>query len=129
VRIPERAVLPLRVSFLNKGEEWDLKIFQKFSHKRLNQTKREQILSWTFIMPAMIIFIIFMFWPLAYTFYLSLFKWNMVAPVKKFVGFDNYISLFKDPVTWELFSNTLLYVVILVIFNFILDDLYNLLTV
>lgn len=100
-----------------------MRIFHKFSEKRLNQTKREQILGWTFIVPAMIIFIIFMFWPLAYTLYLSLFKWNMVAPVKKYVGFDNYISLFSDPVTWQLFLNTLLYVVILVIFNFILPYL------
>jgi len=89
-------------------------------HKKLRQSKREQLLAWTFILPALAVFLVFMFWPLAYTFYLSFFKWNMVAPTKTFVGIKNYISLLKEKVTLQLFLNTLLYILILVIFNFVI---------
>lgn len=89
-------------------------------HKKLRQTKREQLLAWTFILPALAVFLVFMFWPLAYTFYLSFFKWNMVAPTKTFVGLKNYISLLKDKVTLQLLLNTLLYILILVVFNFVI---------
>jgi len=93
--------------------------FKKYIRK-LNQSKREHLLAWTFILPAIAVFIVFMFWPLAYTFYLSFFKWNMVAPTKKYVGIKNYISILTDKVTLQLFSNSLLYISILVLLNFVI---------
>ena len=89
-------------------------------HSKLKQSKREQLLAWTFLLPATAVFIIFMFWPLAYTFYLSFFKWNMVAPTKKFVGIRNYISLITDKTTIQLLENTLLYILVLVLLNFVI---------
>lgn len=62
-----------------------------------------------------------MFYPLFYTFYLSFFDWNMIKPVKKFVGMQNYITLFTDPNTWKILRNTVLYIVILLIFNCVLS--------
>lgn len=87
--------------------------------KKSNKAMKENFLAWLFVSPAMLGFILFMFWPLAYTFYLSFFKWNMVSPTKTMVGLKNYIALFKDPETIQIFSNTLLYLVILVILNFL----------
>lgn len=85
-----------------------------------NQSKRERILAWIFLIPATLAFAIFMFWPLAYTVYLSFLKWNMVAPNKAFVGLKNYQAVFNDPVTMKLFGNTLLYILILVLHIFVL---------
>lgn len=65
-------------------------------------------------------FAVFMFYPLFYTLYLSFFEWNMVKPVKKFVGLGNYISVLKDPNTWKIFGNTFWYIVILLVFNFVM---------
>lgn len=87
--------------------------------KKSNKMMKENFLAWLFVSPAMLGFVLFMFWPLAYTFYLSFFKWNMVSPTKTMVGLKNYITLFKDPETIQIFSNTLLYLVILVILNFL----------
>ena len=50
-----------------------------------------------FLFPAAAVLAIFMFYPLIYTIYLSFFDWNMVKPVKEFVGFANYINMFQDP--------------------------------
>lgn len=82
--------------------------------------KKEKRLAILFIMPALAVFILFMFYPLAYTLYLSFFRWNMVSPNMKFVAFQNYINLLTDPITVQIAENTLLYIVILVLFNFLL---------
>ncbi|MFQ8840316.1 MAG: hypothetical protein ACLR8P_04630 [Clostridium fessum] len=60
-----------------------------------------------FCCPSLAMFAVFMFYPLFYTLYLSFFEWNMVKPVKKFVGLGNYISVLKDPNTWKIFGNTI----------------------
>lgn len=88
---------------------------------RLNrENKKQTILGYVFLVPSLIIFSVFMFYPLAYTTYLSFFDWNMIKPVKEFVGFDNYIAVFTDPNTWKILGNTLCYIVILLIFNFVM---------
>lgn len=84
------------------------------------ENKKQTILGYVFLVPSLIIFSVFMFYPLAYTTYLSFFDWNMVKPVKEFVGFDNYIAVFTDPNTWKILGNTLCYIVILLIFNFVM---------
>ena len=86
--------------------------------KRLNRRKRDHIIAWLFLFPETFAFVVFMFWPLAYTVYLSFLKWNMVAPTKKFVGFKNYVSIVQDEVTIQIVANTLFYIAILVILIF-----------
>lgn len=44
------------------------------------------------ITPSMIIFLVFMIYPIFYMAYLSFYKWNMLSD-KKFIGFENYIKL------------------------------------
>ena len=84
------------------------------------ETKKQTILGYLFLIPSLAVFAVFMFYPLLYTFYLSFFEWNMVKPVKKFVGLGNYISVLKDPNTWKIFGNTFWYIVILLVFNFVM---------
>ncbi len=86
--------------------------------KRTNRSKRDQIMAWLFLFPATFAFVVFMFWPLAYTVYLSFLKWNMVSPTKKYVGFKNYTSIIQDEVTLQIVLNTLVYIAVLVILIF-----------
>ena len=97
-------------------EKGDIKIRRKF----WTASRKDVCKAYIFIIPALIAFCIFMFWPLFYTVYLSFFKWNMVKPVKQFVGFNNYISILKNPVTFKVLKNTGLYIVILLVINFVL---------
>lgn len=85
--------------------------------------RRERKLAFWFVLPSLAVFVLFMFYPLFYTLYLSFFRWNMVSPNMRFVGVDNYVSLLTDPVTVTIAENTLLYIVILVLFNFLLPYL------
>lgn len=88
--------------------------------KKVNGIKRESRLGWLFLIPSLSGFLFFMFWPLAYTFYLSFFKWNMVSPNKVMVGMQNYVKLLKEPEATQIFLNTLIYLIILVVLNFII---------
>ncbi len=82
------------------------------------------IKTFLFLLPAIVIFAVFVFWPIIYTIYLSFFDWNMISPVKQFVGFDNYIDVLSDSSTYQVLGNTLLYIIILVIFNFVFPYIF-----
>lgn len=77
-----------------------------------------------YLLPAILIFAVFVFWPIIYTIYLSFFDWNMISPVKRFVGFENYIDVLSEPDTYQVLGNTLFYIVILVIFNFVFPYIF-----
>jgi multiple sugar transport system permease protein len=63
--------------------------------------------------PNIIGFIMFMLIPVVATFVLSFTKYDMLkAP--KFIGFDNYVTMFRDPIVWQVTGNTLLYTVLTV---------------
>lgn len=82
--------------------------------------EKKSLLGYLFLIPSLIVFAIFMFYPIIYTFYLSFFDWNMVKPVKKFVGLQNYIAIFSDSTSWKIFGNTLVYILLLLVFNFVM---------
>lgn len=81
---------------------------------------KENLFALLFILPSLTAFCFFMFWPLIRTVYLSFFDWNMIKPVKKFVGLQNYITLLQDDVTYKVLGNTILYILILLVVNFVL---------
>ena len=49
---------------------------------------------YVFILPTLVFFSIFLIFPMLDSFRLSLFKWNLIGP-KTFVGFKNFLKLFK----------------------------------
>lgn len=63
-----------------------------------------------FLLPAFAIYLIFFVYPLLFSFYLSFMKWNLISPVKEFVGTVNYRNLLQDEVFWIAFQNSGLYV-------------------
>lgn len=80
---------------------------------------KEKLTPHLLILPSIIAFALFMFWPLIRTIYLSFFSWNMVKPTKTFVGLSNYIEIFNDPLTYKIMGNTFLYIIILLLINFV----------
>lgn len=86
----------------------------------IKEKNKGAILGYIFLIPSLAVFAVFMFYPVLYTIYLSFFDWNMVKPTKTFVGFQNYISVFTDPNSLKIFANTGLYIVILLLLNFVM---------
>jgi len=77
-------------------------------HSMSIREKRDLYAFVGFTAPTFILLGIFIFWPIFYSFYLSLFKWNMISPRKTFLGFQNYRDMYNDPVFWLVVKNTLL---------------------
>lgn len=57
--------------------------------------KRKKKLNW-FYLPAVILMLAFIVYPLCNAVYLSFFNWNGYSVHKEFVGVQNYVSMFKD---------------------------------
>ena len=62
-----------------------------------------------FYLPALIIMLTFLVFPLANGFRLSFLKWNGYSPKTSFVGIQNYLSMLTDKNLGTAFRNTLLY--------------------
>ena len=78
-----------------------------------------------YLLPAGLLFLIFFYWPLLQNAYLSLFSWNMVSPNMKFVGTENFSVIFASPELWKILLNTVLFVVIMLVLNFVLPYIYS----
>ena len=72
------------------------------------------------VIPAVILFFIFMIMPTISVFWMSLFKWGGLSNNKKFVGLNNFIILFKDEKFIKSFQNTLFLIVFVSIVTLIL---------
>jgi multiple sugar transport system permease protein len=81
----------------------------------LKPRSRLAITAYTFLIPGMALFAIFMIYPLVKALQISFYDWS-VLPGKEstFVGLSNYARAFNDPITRIAFRNTVLYMVITV---------------
>ena len=70
-----------------------------------------------FLLPALLLIVIFMIYPVIDTFVTSTYKWNGISADKIFVGFDNWKTLFKDMNFW----NSFIHNVIVMIFSILLQ--------
>ncbi len=70
--------------------------------------------------PAMILYILFRIIPTFQVFRMSLFKTSALSKKEKFVGFDNFISLFQDKAFIKSFQNTILLIVVVTIVTLVL---------
>lgn len=78
-----------------------------------------------FLLPVALLFIIFFYWPLLQNLYLSFFSWNMISPTMKYVGLSNYIDILGSKELYKIIGNTVIFVLIMLLFNFVLPYLYS----
>lgn len=78
-----------------------------------------------FLLPSVFFFAVFSYWPLLQNLYLSFFSWNMVSPDMKFVGLDNYVSVLGSEELIKILVNTVVFVAIMLVLNFVLPYLFS----
>lgn len=78
--------------------------------------RRENIVSYLFLAPALLFFVCFVVLPMGMGIVTSLFNYTMKSPVSAdtFVGLKNYITLFQDPVFLKALVNTFILVIVAV---------------
>lgn len=86
---------------------------------RFNLKNSEVFLGYTFLAPALLVLCIFALYPVADTVWMSFHRIILTMPGlgEKFIGFDNYIALFKDPSFISSYGVTLLFVLITTAFE------------
>lgn len=78
-----------------------------------------------FLLPSVFFFAVFSYWPLLQNLYLSFFSWNMVSSNMKFVGLDNYVSVLGSEELIKILVNTVVFVAIMLVLNFVLPYLFS----
>ncbi len=68
--------------------------------------KRNRPIGYAFIAPATIHLVIFAFIPMAYSLYVSLFKWQLFRTERTFVGGGNYSLALGESAFWNAMANT-----------------------
>ena len=76
--------------------------------KKLPAGKREALEGYLFISPWLIGFLVFTLGPLVASIFISLSKWDIFS-APQFVGFENYIAMFRDPLFKKSLWNTFYY--------------------
>lgn len=71
------------------------------------------------MLPILAYFLIFSFYPLARGLVISIQDYRLIGD-RPFIGIDNYLSVLKDPVFWEVFQNTIVIGAGSFIINFLL---------
>jgi len=76
---------------------------------------------WAYLAPAIIVFTLFVAFPIAAAVYLSLTAWNGVSwDTATFVGLQNYVDAFREPSFWNALRNNLVLIPYFVILPTIL---------
>jgi multiple sugar transport system permease protein len=88
----------------------------------LSEGKRaERKLGWMLCAPAAIVIVLVTAWPIIYSIWLSLQRYDLRFPTRTaFVGLDNYVTVLSSSYWWDSFGLTLLITVVSVIIELVL---------
>ena len=73
---------------------------------------RKVLIPYLFLLPVIVIMLVFIYVPVAQNFIFSLYRWSALDPVWKFVGAGNYQRIIGDEIFWKSIVNNVWYAVI-----------------
>jgi len=65
--------------------------------------------------PAVTILVVFIYWPIVYSVWLSLHRWDFLLPRPEFVGLENYLIMLTDRQFQDALVNTVIFTVVSVV--------------
>jgi ABC-type sugar transport system permease subunit len=75
---------------------------------------KERLLGYALTTPAMLVFLVFYYFPAIFLAYIAFFNWNIFGGPNKFVGFQNFVNVFNQPLFWQSLVLTGYYVGVMV---------------
>ncbi|MEV4201956.1 carbohydrate ABC transporter permease, partial [Micromonospora globbae] len=81
------------------------------SSARAAQTRRKWYEIVGLTTPAIVVYVMFVLVPMGFAVYYSLYRWRGVGPPTEFVGLDNYVLAFQDPIFLDALRNNAVIVV------------------
>ncbi|ELK48458.1 sugar ABC transporter permease [Halobacillus sp. ACCC02827] len=89
---------------VNKVARAKSKAASRTKEKTKNVKSRDMMTILLFIAPAFIVYAVYVLYPIFSTFQYSLYEWDGMSEMV-FVGLQNYVQLFQDPVFWTSLTN------------------------
>ncbi len=94
------------------------RLFSRLRSAREDTTamrNRETVEGVLFALPYLLVFSVFLLYPLLKGLYMSLFDWNAIYPSQsEFIFLENYVRMMNDPLFWNALWNTVYFVVLTV---------------
>jgi len=82
---------------------------QKKSSKNRPFLKGQGFSAFLFLSPTLLIFSVFILFPVVFSLALSFHSWNMFGSEQEFVGFENYSRMLQSGEFWMVLKNTMVY--------------------
>ena len=76
------------------------------------RARQQRLLGFLFLLPALVLYTLFVVYPAIQAFSISLSVWSGYTPEKEFVGLENYRLVLEDSVFWGAIKNNLLLIAI-----------------
>ena len=83
----------------------------------MNRKTKKKIQEFTFILPGLVMFSVFVAYPFLQGFPMSFTNWDGMSPSRVFVGFDNYMRIFQDGNVVNATKNTLIFTALTMVFS------------
>ena len=71
------------------------------SLKSIQERYADTIAGYLFLLPFVVVYVLFRIYPLFRGFYISLHDWELVGTHRKYVGLENYRSLLWNNLEWD----------------------------
>ncbi|MBK5261589.1 MAG: sugar ABC transporter permease [Peptostreptococcaceae bacterium] len=84
---------------------------------RATRDRQANKAAYLFLLPVLILLVVYVFYPIIDTFRLSGYQWNGISADKKSIGFSNWFFLLKDKHFWAAFKNN----IIVMIFSIVIQ--------
>jgi multiple sugar transport system permease protein len=81
------------------------------AYRNLSLDNKRVIWAWGFLLVPIVFYVGIRFYPTANAIVLSFQEWNLLGD-RTWVGLDNYATLLADPMFWQVFRNTFLYLIL-----------------
>jgi multiple sugar transport system permease protein len=90
------------------------------SREQREPKHRAWLLPAAFLTPSIVLLVAVIGAPMIYSLYLSVTNYTLTQPSYEFVGMKNYVTLFKDPLFWEAFRRTVIFISLAVNIEFLI---------